>query len=125
MRLGPRRRRGPLSRFWEAARELDPDVQDESSLAGSRQGHLAELLRNVGLNDVEDSVLCVSVEHESFDEWWQPFTLGVGPAGAYLSELEPDRRARLREHCREAFPDGSLIVTACAWAARGHVSVHR
>lgn len=112
---------GPLSRFWEAARELDPDVEDESDLAGSRKGHLAELLRDAGLNEVEEAVLCVGVEHVSFDEWWEPFTLGVGPAGAYLSELEPERRTRLREHCRNGFPEGSLIVTACAWAARGHV----
>lgn len=110
---------GPLSRFWEAARELDPEVEDESGLAGSRKGHLAELLRGAGLNEVEDAVLCVSVEHASFDEWWEPFTLGVGPAGAYLADLEPERRARLHEHCRTAFPAGSLIVTACAWAARG------
>jgi hypothetical protein len=27
---------GPLSLFWEAARELDPGVEDESQLAGAR-----------------------------------------------------------------------------------------
>ena len=40
---------GPLARFWEAARELDSGVEDESLLAGTRQGHLAELLREAGL----------------------------------------------------------------------------
>lgn len=110
---------GPLSRFWEAARELDPEVEDESELAGSRRGHLAELLRDAGLEEVEETVLSVSVEHASFDEWWEPFTFGVGPGGAYLSQLDQERRTRLREFCRDGFPEGRLILTARAWAARG------
>src|SRR5439155_9400854 len=40
--------RGPLSLFWDAARELDADVADESRLAGARQGHLAELFEAAG-----------------------------------------------------------------------------
>src|ERR671936_2140004 len=42
---------GPLSLFWDAARELDRDVQDESRLAGARQGQLAELLEAAGLRE--------------------------------------------------------------------------
>jgi SAM-dependent methyltransferase len=110
---------GPLSGFWEAARELDSEVDDESQLAGARKGHLGELFREAGLRDVEETALSVTVEHASFDEWWEPFTFGVGPAGAYLSGLDPDRQARLRERCREGFPAGDASVTARAWAARG------
>jgi len=112
---------GPLSRFWDLARELDPEVEDESRLAGAREGHLAELLEAVGLNDVDEAALSVTVEHESFDEWWEPFTFGVGPGGAYLSSLAPDERARLREHCRASYPEGPFAQTARAWAARGRV----
>jgi ubiquinone/menaquinone biosynthesis C-methylase UbiE len=110
---------GALSRFWEAARELDPEVEDESELAGSRRGHLAELLREAGLQEVEETVLSVSVEHATFDEWWGPFTFGVGTVGAYLSQLDQAHQARLREHCRDAFPEGGLVLAARAWAARG------
>ena len=110
---------GALSRFWEAARELDPEVEDESHLPGSRRGHLAELLREAGLEEVEETALSVSVEHATFDEWWEPFTFGVGTAGAYLSELDPEQQTRLREHCRDGFPEGRLVLTARAWAARG------
>ena len=35
--------KGPLSLFWEAARELDPGVEDESERPGAREGHLAQL----------------------------------------------------------------------------------
>ena len=110
---------GPLSAFWQAARELDSDVDDESDLAGTREGHLAELLAAAGLRNVESAVLSVSVEHPSFEEWWEPFTLGVGPAGAYVLGLDPARRAELRERCREALPTPPFTLTARAWAARG------
>ena len=110
---------GPLSGFWEAARELDPGVDDESLLAGTRQGHLAELFEAAGLQDVEESTLTVHVAHASFDEWWEPFTLGVGPAGAYLASLPAEHRERLRARCAETFPAGELTVGARAWAARG------
>jgi SAM-dependent methyltransferase len=113
--------RGPLSVFWEAARELDPHVTDESSLPGVRQGHLAELFRAAGLHDVEESSLSARVEHPTFNEWWEPFTLGVGPAGSYTAGLDPKRRARLREAVREKLPPEPFVVTARAWAARGVV----
>jgi len=113
---------GPLSLFWEAARELDPDVGDESLLAGARQGHLAQLFAEAGLHDVEESTLSVSVEHPSFEEWWEPFTLGVGPAGDHAAGLDATSRDRLRERCRELLPLPPFVLTARAWAARGLVS---
>ncbi|HEX5617118.1 MAG TPA: class I SAM-dependent methyltransferase, partial [Solirubrobacteraceae bacterium] len=111
--------RGPLSLFWDAARKLDPHLEDESGLAGAREGHLAELFREAGLHDVEDGLLSVGVEHPSFEEWWEPFTLGVGPAGAYVAGLAPDQRDRLRELCRSRLPAPPFTVTARAWAVRG------
>jgi SAM-dependent methyltransferase len=110
--------RGPLSGFWAIAGELDPSVEDESDLAGARDGHLGELFRETGLGEVDETMLSVRIEHPTFDEWWKPFTFGVGPAGSYLASLDPEEQARLRDACREAFPDG-VTVDAGAWAARG------
>jgi SAM-dependent methyltransferase len=109
----------PLGVFWEAARELHPRVQDESHLAGVRRGHLAALFREADLHDVEDAVLTVRVEHASFEDWWEPFTLGVGPAGAHTASLDAARREELRERCREKLPHPPFVLTASAWAARG------
>jgi SAM-dependent methyltransferase len=110
---------GPLSLYWEAARELDPDVDDESELAGAREGHLTELFEAAGLHEVEETPLTVSVEHATFEEWWEPFTLGVGPAGAYAARLDPQGQAELRERCREKLPAAPFVLTARAWAVRG------
>lgn len=113
--------RAPLSPFWRVARELDPGVEDESLRAGARKGDLARLLGQVGFRDVVATELEVSIEHESFEEWWEPYTAGVGPAGAYVAGLTSEQRDELRERCRTALPDGSFVLTSVAWAARGNV----
>ena len=84
----------PLRVFWQAARELDAEVDDESGLPGTREGHLAELMVAAGLRDVEQATLTSSLEHQSFDDWWQPFTLGVGPAGHYAAALDAETAGR-------------------------------
>jgi SAM-dependent methyltransferase len=113
--------RGPLGPFWEAVRRMDPDVDDESELAGTREGHLGELFKAAGMCAVEDTSLTANRDYESFDDWWEPFTRGVGPGGVYVARLEPDRQAELRERCRAMLPAGPFVLTAHAWAARGVV----
>jgi SAM-dependent methyltransferase len=109
---------GPLSSFWAAARDLDPDLEDESQLAGARQGHLSQLLQAAGLHEIEETTISASVEHPSFEDWWQPFTLGVGPAGVYAARLGPRRQAELRDRCRQLLPQAPFTVTAQAWTVR-------
>ena len=111
--------RGPVSAFWRAVRELDPAADDESGLAGAREGHLAALFAQAGLDAIQASTLTVRVGQPDFASWWEPFTLGVGPAGAYLAALDEDRRNALREQCRRQLPDGPFAVSATAWAATG------
>jgi SAM-dependent methyltransferase len=112
---------GALGLFWAAARELDPGVADESLLPGSREGHLAELFAEAGLRDVEADALVVTVEHPTFADWWEPFELGVGPAGSYAAGLDDERRDALRERCRSKLPPEPFTLRLKAWAARGLV----
>jgi SAM-dependent methyltransferase len=112
--------RGPLSLFWTAVRQLDPGAQDESELAGARAGHLAELFKAAGLHNVNDTDLAVRVEYASFEDWWEPFTLGVGPAGAYAAGLDAARREELKERSRQLASVAPFTLEAIAWAARGH-----
>jgi SAM-dependent methyltransferase len=112
-------RRAPLSPFWEAARQFDPDVDDESSRAGARAGHLAELLRAADLRDVEDATLGARLDFATFDEWWEMFELGVGPAGAHVASLDDGGRAALRDRARLSVPAAPFTLDVSAWAARG------
>jgi SAM-dependent methyltransferase len=110
---------GPLSLFWDAARQLDPGVHDESQLAGARESHLAALFAAAGLHEIEETSLSADLEHATFEEWWEPFIGGVGPAGSYVASLGAERAAELREACRALLPDAPFVIPARAWAARG------
>lgn len=112
---------GPQSLFWQAAHQIDADVEDQSQVAGARAGHLAELFRAAGLRQVEESVLSVHLTHSTFEEWWEPFALGVGPAGSFTASLDPERHEALRDQCRKLLPTAPFVVSARAWAARGIV----
>lgn len=111
--------KAPLSPFWRAVAEIDPGARDEAGQPGAAEGRLAALFESAGLDDVEDDALWVHVEHATFDEWWEPYTLGVGPAGAYVAALDADAAAELRDRCRVLLGDGPLSLAMRAWAARG------
>jgi SAM-dependent methyltransferase len=109
---------GPLSTFWRAAQDVDPSVVGEAALAGSREGHLGELCTAAGLAGVVSGAVTVAVPFATFEAWWDPFTLGVGPAGAYVAGLDDAGRSALRARCAELLP-APFEISALAWAARG------
>ena len=111
--------RAPISAFWTAVRQLDPGSTGEAQLAGARDGRLVELFEAAGVSDVEQHVLTIRSSFAGFDDWWQPFTLGVGPAGAYLAQLDGHQCAELRAQCAALLPDGPFELEACAWVALG------
>jgi SAM-dependent methyltransferase len=112
---------GALAPFWDAVHTIDPDAQDEALLSGAHKGHLTELFVAAGLQNVEEDSLTVHVGHPTFEEWWEPYTYGVGPAGDYVRQLDGDALARLESVARERLGGGPFIVTATAWAARATV----
>jgi len=112
-------RQGPLRLFWDAARALDRGVDDESQLPGTREGHLEELFATVGLRDIASRALTIRVTHATFDEWWEPFTRGVGPAGGYLARVDQDLRDRIRDAARREVASEPFEVSAVAWSVRG------
>lgn len=112
---------GALGPFWDAVHEVDPRADDESRLAGAQRGHLAELFSAAGLDDIGTRPITIEVTHPTFEEWWEPYTLGVGPAGDYVASLDASGRERLAAVARAALGDGPFTVSATAWAARGSV----
>jgi SAM-dependent methyltransferase len=111
---------GPLAVFWRAVRDLDPDTPDESERTGTQEGQLVTLFRGVGLRRVEPAKLTVRIGFSSFADWWEPFTLGVGPAGSYVESLDARRRGALQARCEELLPQAPFTIDAAAWTAVGH-----
>jgi len=108
--------------YWETARDLDHDLEGEYRSFGKLE-ELDALWHELGLEEVEAGPIEVSSDYESFDELWDTFLLGVGPAGQYIVSLPPDRQATLKDAYRERLGvgDGAFTLGARAWAARGRV----
>jgi hypothetical protein len=107
---------GPLAVFWDAVRDSDPQHPGEAHLPGTRARHLGELASSAGLLVVDQPSLTVDVTFATFEDWWEPFTYGVGPAGAYVAGLDGSGRDVLRAVCHARLPDEPFTLSATAWS---------
>jgi SAM-dependent methyltransferase len=113
---------------WDAAGTLDPAARelDEGQRFGDicRPEALTSLFAGAGLHDVVARAIDVPTHFADFDDYWSPFLGGQGPAPSYVMSLDEPRRAALRERLRATLPiapDGSILLTARAWAVRSVV----
>ncbi|MGE5525458.1 MAG: class I SAM-dependent methyltransferase [Rhodospirillaceae bacterium] len=114
-----------IRQFWDAAAAVDPaaaDVDEGRRFPLCRSDALAALFADAGLSDVEVREIDVPTRFRDFDDYWSPFLGGQGPAPGYAMSLGEAHRATLRERLRSQLPtspDGSIRLTARAWAVRG------
>jgi SAM-dependent methyltransferase len=111
--------RAPMWPLWEAVAELQPEHPGEREFPGGSRESLVDILTAAGLRDVDSVELEVTVTHPSFEEWWEPYLHGVGPAGEAVAALGEDGRQRLEEVLRRRLGDGPFDLTAVAYGARG------
>jgi SAM-dependent methyltransferase len=117
-----------MRHFWDAAADLDPDAAklDEGvRFPLCAPMALADLFAGAGLEAVDVEPIDIETPFENFDDYWQPFLGGQGPAPAYAMSLDEAARSRLRERIKARLPvasDGSILLRARAWAARGKVA---
>ncbi|HKO21209.1 MAG TPA: methyltransferase domain-containing protein [Candidatus Eisenbacteria bacterium] len=109
--------------FWSTATELDPNAADEGPrFALCHPDALEAVFAEAGLAQVEVRPIDIPTVFRSFDDYWSPFLGGQGPGPAYVMSLDPERRNALRDRIRSKLreePDGSIHLTARAWAVRG------
>jgi SAM-dependent methyltransferase len=116
-----------MRRFWNAAVDLDPRaaLHDEGRrFPLCRPDALARAFSDAGLTGVEVTGLDIETPFASFEDYWEPFLGGQGPAPAYVVSLDVEAQARLRDRIRERMavaPDGAIWLTARAWAVRATV----
>ena len=111
-----------LRAFWDAALELDAGAPDEGkTMRYCSPPELEALWEGAGLDDVETRELVAEADYEGFDDLWTPFLAGVGPAGAYVASLAPDRQNALRDAYfqRLGSPSGMFTLSARAWFVQG------
>ena len=117
-----------LRRFWDAAVKLDSSAreQDEGRRFPLCQPNaLTRLFRSANLTDIRCEAIEIPTTFAGFHDYWQPFLGGTGPAPSYVASLDSARRAILSQTLEATLPigtDGSIALTARAWAIRGTVS---
>jgi hypothetical protein len=83
---------------------VQPGAEGEQSLAGTAEGDIEQRFRRAGLEDVIGGSLLAKADYAGFDDFWEPFTYGVGPAGQHFASLTVEQRARVRDGCRKCCP---------------------
>jgi len=117
----------PGATFWAEAVKLDPaaDARMERSRHCNRPGQLTVVWHAAGLENIQETTLDLRMDFSFFDDYWLPFTTGIGPLGVYVAELTPERRDALRDALRKRLladrPDGPFSLRARALAVRGVV----
>jgi SAM-dependent methyltransferase len=113
--------------FWDEAIALDPASapRDEAHMPLCKRGELAALWQHAGMSDVTEAPLTVALHFATFEDYWEPFLLGQGPAGAYVAHMPKDRQAQLAQRLRQRLlgggPDHPIELRASAWAVKGIV----
>jgi hypothetical protein len=114
-----------LRTFFDTAIELEPKVAELDEAVRFQLCHpdvLAKLFSDAGLREIETRALEFTMVFADFDDYWQPFLGGVGPAPSYVVGLSEEKRGALREALRARLPmsaDGSISLGARAWAVKG------
>ncbi|HEU0025917.1 MAG TPA: methyltransferase domain-containing protein [Ktedonobacterales bacterium] len=111
--------------FWDAAIAVDPKASDLDEGPRFPLCHpeaLDRLLSAAGLHDVATRAIDIPTVFRDFDDYWSPFLGGQGSAPTYLTSLDEEPRAAIRERLHATLPiaaDGSISLVARAWAVRG------
>jgi SAM-dependent methyltransferase len=114
-----------LRYFWDAAIILDPtaaELHEGPRFPVCNPAALHDLFHNAGLTQVETRAIDIETHFKDFDDYWDPFLGGQGPAPTYVMSLSAEKRDQLRDYLRASLPiaeDGSIPFIARAWAVKG------
>jgi SAM-dependent methyltransferase len=117
-----------MRHFWDVAGALDPvaaTIDEGVRFPLCRPDALEKLFASAALEEVGVKAIDVRTLFADFDDYWQPFLGGQGPAPAYAMSLDETARARLRDRLKERLPteaDGSIALIARAWGVRASVA---
>ena len=116
-----------LTHFWNVVVALNSDaagLHESRRFPDSNAEQLITMFNRVGLYDVEAAPLEIETNFIDFNDYWQPFLGGQGPAPTYVSKLNDSERNRLKDMLAQNLPvndDGSIKLSARAWTTKGFV----
>jgi SAM-dependent methyltransferase len=116
-----------LRLFWDAAAVVDRKAVGlhEKHMPLCRKGELSTLWKSAGLENIHEQSLEIKMNFKSFQDYWEPFLLGQGPAGAYLGGLSDNDLMILREEVKKHLglrdERAQFPLVGRAWAVRGSI----
>jgi SAM-dependent methyltransferase len=111
--------------FWDAASEVDANARqlDEGvRFPICNASALETAFQKAGLTNVQTGDLDTLTVFKNFEDYWNPFLGGQGPAGSYLVSIDKNLQIGIKENLRKRLPaeaDGSIKLLARAIAVRG------
>lgn len=113
--------------FWDTVAAIEPSAVDRRATTHGKpmtsQGEIADCFIRTGLEAVEETMLTVRMDCESFESYWCLQTTGQGDTAKWLDRLPQEQQARIRAAVRSAYlcnrPDGPRSFALVAWAAKG------
>jgi SAM-dependent methyltransferase len=116
--------------LWDTAVALDPAAESKHDRNSPycRKGELAALWTVSGLQQVEETSLVITLEFNSFQDYWTPFLTRVSRSSSYVSDLPAERQRALQDRLRDRLLGGQggrpFTLQARAWAVRGTTPKH-
>jgi hypothetical protein len=113
--------------FWDVAVQINPQdskLDQAERFPICKLEPLETLFREIGLNSVSARAIDVTTVFRDFEDYWTPFLVKQGAAPTYLAGLDPVARDRIRDMLKARLAtaaDGSIPLTARAWAVQGIV----
>lgn len=114
-----------MRHFWNAAAALDVtarDLDEGRRFPICNPNSLDVLFHEADLTDIETRPIDIATDFKDFDDYWNPFLSGQGPAPGYVTSVSDERRTQLRHRIHDSLPfalDGSIPLVARAWAVKG------
>ena len=112
--------------FWEECGRLDSGAEERAQRPNkcNVQGQLTDVWRAAAFKSIEEVALEIRTDFKCFDDFWLPYTKGVGPQGVYVASLSAEKRELLRDALWKRLlgeQDRPFTLRAKALAVRGSV----
>ncbi|HEY4343309.1 MAG TPA: class I SAM-dependent methyltransferase [Parvibaculum sp.] len=114
----------PVHPVYEALRRMGYDPALPPRAEASHREAMQGFWQKAGLEDVETTVIRITVVHPNFESFWDSNSRPSGPQGVVLSKMAPDEKEKVQATLRDILPiaaDGSIRYAAFANAVKGRV----
>ncbi|HWP56397.1 MAG TPA: methyltransferase domain-containing protein [Candidatus Acidoferrales bacterium] len=116
-----------MRHFWDAAVAVSPHdakLDQAERFPLCQPEPLATLWQDLGLTAVVVRAIDIPTVFQDFADYWTPFLGKQGTAPTYLASVDAETQGQIRAVLQARLlpaPDGTIALTARAWAVQGTV----